>query len=565
MCLAVQRCSLCLLFGALAFAQAPGAAPHLRVGPVYTAEFPNLDIVVEAGAGSAATASINAADLILTEEGVRTSTAQGMRKFSETGQGVAVLLALDASGSMRGKPLDAVHKGLGQFVSKARDNDKIGVLSFADDVRWETQWSGSREETRQKLEAIQARGRTTVLWVAVDTALDELAKLDGPSRRHLVVISDGHDEGSMKTLAEVIAKAVSLRIPVDTIGMTRSNPRYLENLQALSAQSKGSYTRAPDLNALTELVGGAIGTMLDTPVARFKVEKLKADGSPHRVGVYWKAADKEDETSVALPSATQLQQQQTPTTQTQPNQRPARRRFFRWWYVAVALGVGVLVFVILIMLNRRQAAATAQPIPPVPAPAPYASPNQWPPAPVPSPIPAPMPAQNAAPSPEPWLPAPMPPSPVPPAPVPLAPKPAPSAPVAIPPQPRPRPRTQFAAAFGPPVLLIGKSGPAAGKTTRIEASDFWIGAAENNHLQLHDNTVSANHAYFRFESETLKIFDNHSTNDTWVNRQAIGDTARVLFPGDEIQIGRSVFVIERSNGETTGNLAQSGPPFALPD
>ena len=70
-----------------------------------------------ASADGATGASLNAGDLILTEEGVRTSTAQGLRKFSETGQGVAVLLALDASGSMRGRPLDAVRKGLGQFVA----------------------------------------------------------------------------------------------------------------------------------------------------------------------------------------------------------------------------------------------------------------------------------------------------------------------------------------------------------------------------------------------------------------------------------------------------------------
>jgi hypothetical protein len=46
-----------------------------------------------------------------------------------------------------------------------------------------------------------------------------------------------------------------------------------------------------------------------------------------------------------------------------------------------------------------------------------------------------------------------------------------------------------------------------------------------------------------------------------VNRQIVGATARILFPGDEIQIGRTVFAIER--GERAEKLAQSGSPSTL--
>ena len=533
----MKRSCICVLLTVAAFAQAPGTSPRLRIGPVYTTEFPNLDIVVEASAGGTAGASLNAIDLILTEEGVRTATAQGLRKFSETGQGVAVLLALDVSGSMKGRPLDAVRKGLGQFVSKARDNDKIGVISFADDVRWEAQWSGTREETRQRIEGIRARGRYTVLWDAIDTALDDLAKVDGPARRHLVVISDGHDEGSKKTLAEVIAKAVSLGIPVDAIGMTRSDPRYLENLKALSDQSKGSYTTAPTLDSLTQLVSNAIDRMLDTPVARFRVAKLKSDGARHRVGVYWKAAAIEDETSVLMPSATQQQgPSNTPSTQT-------TRKMLLWWYGAIGGCAAALVLIVWLMIRRRRSSALP----------PHA-------------LPASLPASWTPPAPEPWLETPDFPTPDFPAsalPPPEALPPRVSDSLPPPPSAKPRARTQYAAAFNPPALLMAKSGPLAGKVLRVDHTDFWVGAAENNHLRLDDETVSGNHAYFRFEAETLKLFDNHSTNDTWVNQQAIGGTGRLLSPGDEIRIGRSIFVIQRGSDATMKNVAQSGPPFAL--
>jgi len=107
-------------------------------------------------------------------------------------------------------------------------------------------------------------------------------------------------------------------------------------------------------------------------------------------------------------------------------------------------------------------------------------------------------------------------------------------------------------------LLIGKSGPLADRTFRVNRQEFWIGAAANNDLRIDDDAVSSNHACLRFEGESLKIFDNHSTNNTRVNGNAVGDTARILFPSDEIQIGRTVFVLERSE-----NVAQSGSPSTL--
>jgi pSer/pThr/pTyr-binding forkhead associated (FHA) protein len=105
---------------------------------------------------------------------------------------------------------------------------------------------------------------------------------------------------------------------------------------------------------------------------------------------------------------------------------------------------------------------------------------------------------------------------------------------------------------------VAKTGPFAGRVIPVTRADFWLGAAPNNDLTIPDETVSGNHAWLHFEADTLKIFDNHSTNNTWVNGQPVGETARLLFPGDEIRIGRSVLVVERAN------VAQSANGSALP-
>jgi hypothetical protein len=504
----MTRVSVFVLFTGLILGQ-PSTEPRLRVGPLYyTPAFPDLEMVLETEGASEVQ---NPSGLILVEDGIRGGTALSVRKFSDTGQGVAVLLAMDASGSMRGKPLRAVRAGLGQFVSKARDNDRTAVLSLADDLRWETTWSSTREETRDKLAKIEARGRYTVLWDALDSALDELSNPDLPARRHLVVISDGHDEGSKKSLEDAIAKALRLRIPVDAIGMTRSNPRYLENLEALFAQTQGTYSTAPNLDALTQMVGSSIDRMLESPVARFHAEKIRPDGAQHTLGVYWKTAERQDEMSVLLPATLQ---------HTTPSTQPVRQ----WPYIIAAAGLATLLIALAVPFLRRRETipqAFAYSDPPVPPP------DAWLPTPdLPLPPPAtPLPGPGAA-------------------------------KVA---RPRRRAQTQYAGVFpDQAALLIGKSGPLTDQTFRVNRHEFWIGAAENNDLRIDDDAVSSNHACLRFEGETLKVFDNHSTNNTRVNGQIVGDTARILFPGDEIRIGRTVFVVERSE-----KLAQSGSPSAL--
>ena len=505
-----------VILAAPATAQAQDEALRLRVGPVYTNAFPGLEVVLEVnGKGLGAPAGVmNPGDLYLVEDGVRGSTSLGLRKFGDTGRGVTVLLAVDASGSMRGAPLNALRQGLGRFVSRVRDNDKIGVLSFADDVKWEAAWSTSREATRRKLENIEARGHNTVLWDAVYQGLVSLDDKGLPERRHLVVITDGHDEGSAHSLADAIAKAKELRVPVDAIGMTGSDNRYLENLQTLASETQGSYSTASDLDALTQLTGGAIDRMIETPVASFRADKIVADGREHRIGVYWKGADKLDEAAVGVPLAVP---QANP--QSSPEEPQVNRNTFHWWYGALAGAVGALLLCVLWMVlrKRRGSVNVSEPRP---------SGSELPHF-VPPPVSPDWGRETAV-------------FKVPVQPPPAAPRP-----------PRAAAKTLYGGGFPIPVngepiaLLVGKSGPLAGRTIQMDRPDFWIGAAENNDLQIEDDAVSANHAWLRVEASTLKVFDNHSTNNTWVNRQPVGDTARIVLPGDEIQIGRCVFTVGR--------------------
>ncbi len=85
----------------------------------------------------------------------------------------------------------------------------------------------------------------------------------------------------------------------------------------------------------------------------------------------------------------------------------------------------------------------------------------------------------------------------------------------------------------------------AGKRFPVDRAEYWIGATEKNHLHIaNDPTVSGNHACLVFDHDVLGIFDNHSTNGTLVNGEAIREKRCLLRPGDRIRIGRSIFCVE---------------------
>jgi len=465
-----------ILLAVAALAQDRGT---IRVGPVYTKNFPDFEMVVEAAppAGTTLTA-LRAPDLTLLEDGLAGGKASSMRRFEETGEGVAVVINIDASGSMRGRPMQAIREGLAGFVGRARDFDQIAVATVADETRWEATWNTPRAKLKERLAEIETRGSQTRLWDALDESLTQLDKPGLPARRRLVVISDGHDEGSRLTLDTVIAHAVRLRVPVDTIGITGSSPTHLQFLESLSRATQGSYRAVSSTDALRESVASGIQRLLDTPVVSVRADRLSADGLAHNAGLRWEPNGIADQERVVLPKSAV---------------------WFRWWFVLpVVVGLGLIP-----LLNRRRRTGA---------------------------LPAPV---NV-----PFVPRP---------PVAVSPRPLPPVSAAAAPN-----KTQFAASYAAPTperpaaYLRGLEGPAVGWRVAIDRAEFWIGAATNNNCLLPmDETVSGNHASLQFEGGSLRIFDNGSTNKTWVNGEALGKGARLLNPGDQVRIGRSTFVVEQ--------------------
>ena len=132
-------------------------------------------------------------DLEVVEDGV----PQAVETFQEAVQPVSIVLALDASGSMKRKEADVVASA-SEFVDALQERDKLALLMFGDKATFAHDLSTNREFSRDAIKDYRAIGGTA-LYDALSESLLRIKYADG--RRVVVVMTDGRDENNAGTAA----------------------------------------------------------------------------------------------------------------------------------------------------------------------------------------------------------------------------------------------------------------------------------------------------------------------------------------------------------------------------
>jgi VWFA-related protein len=173
-------------------------------------------------------------DLAVTENGV----TQKVDAFYEATAPVSIVLALDASGSMR-KSAAAVVEAAQDFVAALRSEDSLALEMFSDQSVLVHDFTTARETTTKMIGTYTASGGTA-LYDALWDSLTRMQRIEG--RRAVVVMSDGRDEnnpgtapGSLRTVDEVLNLIRQANATIFTIGLGPQVDRpFLERLAELS-------------------------------------------------------------------------------------------------------------------------------------------------------------------------------------------------------------------------------------------------------------------------------------------------------------------------------------------
>lgn len=161
-------------------------------------------------------AGLSEGDFEVYEDGVR----QTVRLFAHEDIPVTVGLVVDHSGSMKGK-LTEVTAAARSFVRSSNPEDRMFVVNFNEKVSLGLPASIRFTNRSEEMEAAILRAPPTGQTALYDATFGALQQLrgDGRDKKVLIVISDGGDNASTHTLAEVLDMARRSNTLIYTIGI----------------------------------------------------------------------------------------------------------------------------------------------------------------------------------------------------------------------------------------------------------------------------------------------------------------------------------------------------------
>ena len=240
-------CAMALLSSQPNSAQEPGLIPNFSS----ESQLVVLHIAVRDGKGGYVGGLGQESFRVLDEK-----RPQDIRFFNSQDAPVTVGLLIDSSGSMSSNREMVIAASLG-FSKAMNPQDEFFVLGFNEDIHTplppERPFTHSEPTLRVALvQAIKARGQTAI-YNAVNTGLDYVQK-GGYQRQVLIVVSDGGDNASATTRAQVLANAQASNAVIYTIALvdpldTEADPGFLNEL---SEATGGVAFRPKNIHAIDD-------------------------------------------------------------------------------------------------------------------------------------------------------------------------------------------------------------------------------------------------------------------------------------------------------------------------
>ena len=162
----------------------------------------------------------------------------------------AMLILVDTSvGSSkfpRNATIDLNKQVIANILDQSRPNTLIGLSTFANDLVELTPIGAPVAENRAALTKLKADGMGTRLYRRAMDAIEKLSAVEA-DRKALLIFSDGKDEDTGYTLANLQEAAQKANVIVMTVGCPESAQDVpgLGNLERLAADTLGTYVQLP--------------------------------------------------------------------------------------------------------------------------------------------------------------------------------------------------------------------------------------------------------------------------------------------------------------------------------
>mgnify|MGYP005841998443 CR=1 FL=1 len=498
---------------------------------------------------------------------------------------VSVVMVIDISGSMKGKPIQEAMRAANTFLDQLSAQDRAALIAFADKVESlnpaeleegkEVAFTTDKNLLRNVVNFLdQKLGWDTPLYDAIYKGVKMVAS-EPIGKRAVIVMTDGRDErdingvtvkdaGSASTPDDPILEANRHNIPIFSVGLVglggKIDTRYLTRL---AERTGGIYQQAPKPEELTSLFQNILNQLKQQYILIYQ-STVPKDTNYHsllvRVQLPQGQAFAETKFQIleqppatqpsVLAQGTEVAQASSTTDLSQapiPEPQPSgiqgiidtvRDTIQERPMLAIVVLAGVLLLIILIvalllvLLRGRKAPEEEYPMPEFAES--YASPPAWTPGPAGPTTPGvSMPVEGRTEiAPPGWS-----------EPGPVVP-PVGLAPVEVPGGPGLAPAGGTRVIERAPQhlgILVDKSRPDRKYDLKGTMN---IGRAHDNQIVLDHPTISRHHAWIKAEGEDFLIFDVGSANGTFVNDERVTEPRR-LENGDVVRFGEVSFVFTK--------------------
>ena len=264
----MKRLLLAALAVATAVTASSASAGDVQLTPVGRLPFPDRGYLVDLPSGVAV-----APGAVVVRENGRRVRDLAVTPVQASGIHYGVVLAIDASDSMRGAPLQSALAAARAFLAHRETDEEVGIVAFNNSVHvLRSPTSDPASLQRALAPPPVAFGTRIYDALARSLAVLDRAKLSTGS---IVLLSDGADLGSNTQMQTVLDRAKRQHVRIFTVGL-RSSAFDAETLRTLAERSGGSYLEAPTSARLRSIYAD-----LSRRLAGEYLVRYRSDARPH--------------------------------------------------------------------------------------------------------------------------------------------------------------------------------------------------------------------------------------------------------------------------------------------
>jgi uncharacterized protein YegL len=240
----------CVFLALLLIAAQLQAQPRLEVTNTIV-QWPEVELYFKAGCDGERVYELMSQQLRLSDNGAPQQYFSLWCPDPRVRCAVSVSLVMDAGGSMTGQG-NAEMKGYGRALIDQFDGalDEMSVIWFNTQVNIAQQMTTIKPLLYMAVDGLPASGGTAI-WDGAYAGLIELINNGVNQCRAMILMTDGNEGSSTRTLADVVSLANRNRIRVYTIGVGASISD--TELRSLAETTGGRYLRSPNAGEIAQL------------------------------------------------------------------------------------------------------------------------------------------------------------------------------------------------------------------------------------------------------------------------------------------------------------------------